>query len=298
MTANSYGEKYLRVTLILPTSNFPGTSSNTLTLVGYRVSATITGAATWPNNLDLIIYGMRQQDMNALTVLWSSATPTAMNARAFVQLEASPDAKTWTQVFDGTFIEAQPDYQSIPDVGLRIQAYTGFGSQIQSVAPTSYTGATSVVQIATYLAGQMGFALENNGVTDNLANPYFPGTYMDQFRQLCTHAGIDFYFDGNATLAICPKNQPRQNKPKPIFSPDTGLIGFPTIQRYGIHVDVLFTPALTLGGEIQIQGSQVPSANGTWLPYRATHRLESLQPGGEWFSSLDCTLPSAITSSP
>lgn len=293
---NSYTGKLLRATLVLPQSNFPGTSSNTLILTGYRMSATITGAATWPNNLDLIIYGMRQADMNAVTVLWSSATPTAMNARALVQLEASPDGTTWTQVFDGTFIEAQPDYQGIPDVGLRLQAYTGFGSQIQTAQPTSYPASASVVQIAQYLAGKMGFAFENNGVSGTLSSPYFPGTYMEQFRQLCWHANLDFYFDGNATLAICPKNQPRQNKPKPVFSPSTGLIGFPTIQRYGIHVDVLFQPSLTLGATLEVSGSQVPSANGTWLPYRLTHRLESIQPDGEWFTGMDCTLPAAVAS--
>lgn len=298
MSANSYSGKLLRATLILPTANFPGTSSNTLTLVGYRMSATITGTAAYPNQLNLIIYGMRQTDMNAVTILWGSATTTAAPARAFVQLEASPDGKAWTQVFEGTFIEAQPDYQSIPDVGLRVMAQVGYGSQIQIAEPTSYPGNASVVQIAQYLAGKMGFAFENNGVTGTLSTPYFPGTYMSQFKALCEHANLDFYFDGNATLAICPKNQPRQNKPVPILTPETGLIGYPTIQRFGIHVDALFTPALTRGGLIQVSGSQIPSANGTWLTTTVTHRLDCLMPDGAWFSSVGCTRPAGAAPLP
>lgn len=293
MSGGSYSQKLLRATLILPQSNFPGTANNTLTLVGYRMSATIQGSANYPYSLDLMIYGMRQADMNAVTILWSGATRTAQNAKALVQLEASSDGQAWTQVFDGTVLEAQPDYRSTPDVGLRLQSYTGNGAQIQIAAPTSYPGATSIAQIAEYLAAQMGFAFENNGVTGNLASPYYSGTYMDQFRQLCTHANLDFYFDGNAVLAICPKNGPRQGKTAPVFSPTSGLIGFPTIQRYGIHVDTIFTPALTLGGNIEIAGSIVPGANGTWLPKTMTHALDSLMPGGAWFSSMDCYAPNS-----
>lgn len=284
----SYSEKLLRATLILPTANFPGTSSNTLTLVGYRMSATIQGPAGLPNQLDLTIYGMRQADMNQVTVLWSNATPQLVSTRAMVQVEASPDGTTWTQVFAGTFIQAQPDYSAAPRACLRAHAITGNGMQLGIAAPTSYPGQTSIASIAQYLAGQMGFAFENNGVTGNLSTPYYPGTYMDQFRQLAIHANFDFYFDGNATLAICPKNQPRQGKAVPVFSPQSGLINRPTIGQYGIHADVLFTPALITGSEIQITGSDVPGANGSWQPYSVTHDLESLMPGGAWFSSMDC----------
>lgn len=285
----SYSQKLLRATLILPESNFPGTASNTLTLVGYRISASIHGAARFPNSLDIAIYGMRQADMNQVTILYSSATPQQVSTRALIQLEASPDGVTWTQVFAGTFIQAQPDYRSIPNVCLRAQAITGNGMQLAIAPATSYPGQASIATIAQYLAGKMGFAFENNGVTGNLSTPYYPGTYMDQFRQLAKHANFDFYFDGNATLAICPANQPRQGKSVPVFSPLSGLINRPTIGQYGIHTDVFFASALTLGGQIQVTGSDVPGANGLWQPYAVTHELESLMPGGAWFSSLDCT---------
>src|SRR6185437_9324858 len=108
--SDSYASKLLRATLILPEGNFPGTSSNTLTLVGFRMSATIQGAATYPNQMELTIYGMQQADMNAVTILWDPLDATRTDAKAFVTLEASPDGTAWTQVFEGTFIEAAPDY--------------------------------------------------------------------------------------------------------------------------------------------------------------------------------------------
>lgn len=285
---SSYSAKNLRATLILPTANFPGTSSNTLTLVGYRMSATIKVGSGYPNQLNLTIFGMRQADMNALTILWSGSGVTSQNAKAFVQLEASPDGEAWTQVFDGVFLEAAPDYSDVPRACLRLQAMTGLGMQIEIAPATSYRGPTAIATIAQFLAGKMGFAFENNGVTGNLANPYYPGTYMDQFRELAEHVPFDFYFDGNNTLAICPRNQPRLNKPTPVFSPSSGLIGFPRVQRFGVHVDVLFSPALAMGALLTVADSAVPGANGTWFASTATHNLESMMPGGAWFSSIDC----------
>jgi hypothetical protein len=292
---SSYSQKLLRATLILPAGTFPGTSSNTLTLAGYRMLASIKAAGCYANTLTLAIYGMRQADMNAVTILWGAATFVAMNARALVQLEASGDGgASWCQVFEGRFVEASPDYTNVPNAMLHVLAQTGYGAQIDIAPPTSYRGSISIAAVAAFIAGEMGFALENNGVTGNISTPYYPGTYMDQFRELCRHANLDFYFDGNATLAICPKNQPRQGKGVPVFSPTMGnLVGVPTVQRFGVHAEVIFTPALTIGAELQIQGSIVPSANGTWFAGAMTHDLESLQPDGAWFSRIDCYPSSA-----
>ena len=290
---NPYSQKLLRATLILPQANFPGTSSNTLTLVGYRMLAAIEQGGGYPNTLTLTVFGMRQDDMNAVTVLWAGATATAVNAEALIQLEASSDGVAWTQLYEGRFVEAAPEYTDAPNVHLHVLAQTGYGLQLQIAPPTSYRGSASVAAIAAYIAGEMGFTLQANGVTGNLSTPYYPGTYMDQFRQLCEHANLDFYFDSNNILAICPRGQPRQGLgAPPVFSPQlNNLVGFPTVQRFGIHVDVLWTPPLTLGGLLEVAGSIVPGANGTWLGFKATHNLESLQPDGAWFSHIDCTNP-------
>lgn len=300
MTVSSYAQKLLRATLILPAGTFPGTGSNTLTLVGYRMLATAQGAAGFPYQLDLTVFGMRQADMNQVTILWAAVAgqPTATYARALVKLEASSDAgQTWCQVFQGTFIQAQPDYRNPPFVGLHALAMTGSGSQIQIAPPTSYRGSTSVLSILQALADGMSFTLENNGVSGNLSTPYYGGSYMDQFRQVCEHANLDFYFDGDATLAICPKDQPRVNKSIPVLSPTSGLKGFPTIQQFGLHIDALFRPAFTtgLGSVVQVEDSVVPGANGLWKPFLMTHNLESLNPDGPWFTGMDCTpAPAAV----
>jgi hypothetical protein len=293
--ADSFSRKRLRATLTLlgPNQTFAGTNNNVLTLDEFRMSATLTAAGNWTNFLDLTIFGVRQQDMNALTVLWAGPDFTAVNSRASVALESN-DGGGWFQVFQGQFQQAQPNYQEVPDANITIYAAAGFGQQIASAPPSSYTGGASVATIAQSLASQMGFNFENNGVSAQLHTPYFPGTLMDQFRQLCDHANIDYYFDANETLIICPKNQGRIGKTTIPVSPQSGMVGYPTVQQYGVNVKVLFLPQLALGNPIDIQ-SDIPGANGKWFPQRMVAQLESWKPGGQWFASLDCYPFSAAT---
>ena len=67
------------------------------------------------------------------------------------------------------------------------------------------------------------------------------------------------------------------------------------MQRFGVYINVLFTPALTHGAMLTVAGSIVPGSNGTWFANSITHELESLMPGGAWFSSIKCVrLPSGV----
>ena len=296
---NSFTQKALRASLILPQGTFPGTGSNTLVLTGFRMSAHLTQAGNWTNLCDMQIWGMKQADMNAVTVLFGQGGMiTAINARALLVLESN-DGSGWLQVFEGQFQQAQADYRAMPDVCLTLQATTGAGQQYLTASPTSFNGATDVASTASQLASQMGFTFENNGVTGTLNSPYLAGTAMDQFRQLHEAAGFDYYFDAKSKLIICPANQGRQNQQgSVILNKSSGLIGYPTIGQYGIEVDCLFQPAIELGASITLQNSQVPGCDGTWFPYSMVHELETQKPGGKWQSHLMCSpFPSAQASS-
>lgn len=284
MPVKSFTAKQLRFTLILasPNTTFPGTNSNTLQLTGVRSVCRIESTARQAWMADIKIYGMSQATMNALTVVWFKP-PAVKNNQIIVEAN---NGDGWTQVFSGTMIEAQPDYRGAPDVFFHIQGYAGYLSQISAAPPSSYTGDTSVATIVQSLAGAMGFAFENNGVTTTLSSPYLAGTYFDQLISVCKAANVDFYFQGS-TLAICPAGGNRSKIPAVILGPDSGLIGYPVIERSGIALQALFNPAFANGGQIQVQ-SDIPAAVGTWTVYRMIHYLDSLKPDGQWFTELHC----------
>lgn len=292
----SFTEKQLRAKLILPQGNFPGTDNNTLVLTGLRMSAQLQQAGNWTNSCDLRIWGMRQADMNAVTVLFGQGGQIVnINAVALLILESN-DGSGWYQIFEGQFIEGGPDYSQQPDVHLHVIAQTGAGQQYLTAEPSSYRGAQNVATIASQLASQMGFEFENNGVQATVTNPYLPGTLMDQFRELAEAAPFDYYFDAKATLVICPPNRSRTGKTAIPVNPQTGLVGYPTLTRFGVELTVLFSPAIQPGWPIQVSGSVVPGCDGTWFPYAANHDLESIVPNGRWFSRLQCASSSGVAS--
>lgn len=286
--SSSFVKRLLRASLVLPQGTFPGTDSNTLVLENYRMEAVLSGAGNFTNQCGLRIFGMRQVDMNAATVLFGQdGNPININARAILILEAN-DSGNWLQVFEGQFTEAQPDYRSLPDVALTINAVTGMGQQILSAAPSSFSGGTDVAGLCQQLASQMGYAFENNGVTGQLNTPYLSGTLMDQFREVCAAAKVDYYFDSKSTLVIAPSNQPRQGKNAVVLSATSGLVGYVSLTRFGIELDCLWNAAIELGSPVQIENSDVPGTNGLWFPYKFEHTLESVKPQGRWFSHLEC----------
>lgn len=281
---SSFTDKQLRVTLILA-GNFPGTDSNTLVLTGLRTIAVIQEVAGLATNADVRIFGMLPDDMNALTIAFFNPGGGVLNQVLIVEAN---DGDGWVQVFSGTMLEAQPDYRAAPYAFFRMQAAVGYFAQISPVPPLSYPAAVSVAAVVEKLAGQMGFAFENNGVTTQLAaGAYFPGTAFDQLRSVCQAANVDFYFVGKV-LAICPASIARKNVPTVILNPGSGLIGYPVIERNGITVECVYNPGIVGGGQVQVEGSDIPAANGTWMPYALTHTLESMSPGGAWLSSLQC----------
>ena len=283
----SFSEKQLRASLVLPQGTFPGTNNNTLVLTGLRMSAQLEQSGRWTNSCDLRIWGMRQDDMNAVTVVFGPGGQTLAIQTALLILESN-DGSGWFLIFQGQLIEGGPDYSSIPDVCLHVLAMTGAGQQWLSAAPNSFRDEMSVVSIANQLTQQMGFILEPNDVTGTLSSPYFDGTLLEQFRDLAEMANFDYYFLPPATIAICSRNKPRLGKTIIPVNPQTGLVGYPTRTRFGVECTVLFSPAIELGAPIQISNSTVRGADGVWYPFYQMHDLESITPGGRWFSQLRC----------
>lgn len=276
--------KQLRFTFTLANNaTFAGTNSNVLVVSGLRSSAFIKGSGlpAFPE-AELTVYGLKQQDMQALTAL--AFQPLGMQ-RNTVLVEAN-SGQGWSAVFTGQMITAGPDYSQLPGVPLKVTARMLGYESLNPAPAASYTGSTSVSSIVGNLASKMGYVLEDNGVSAQLESPYFPGTLAEQLRAVATQAGIDVYIEGNV-IAICPKGTPRQQQSFTL-SPSSGLVGYPRLDynRGFVNVRAVFNPAFRFGGPVQVIDSEVQNANGSWVVGTITNLLEALTPGGAWFSDM------------
>lgn len=289
MTVNSFSAlKQLRVTFILAPENsngvFPGTKSNTLILTGLRTIANLQTVPGVPTHADVRIYGMRQEDMNALTTIFFNAGQNVVFNNLIVEANGG---NGWNQVFSGMITEAQPEYGGIPAAFFNVQAIVGYRHQITPVPPTSFKGTVAASVVMSGLAANMGLAFENDGVVAQLSNPYFPGTYMDQLNRVCQATGSQYVIAGD-TLAVYPQGNSRATPPVLVLSPSSGLIGYPTLEKFGIVTTSFFNPGLVAGGRLKVVDSEVPNANGLWSPFMVDHQLEAYAPGGSWSSVSQC----------
>jgi hypothetical protein len=296
-SVQSFTTKQTRTTFTLSNGTF-SSGSNQVQLAGLRTVANVRSAGfpAFPE-ADVQIYGMAQSDMNALIALNFKTDGVNRNT---MLLEVNNGAG-WTAIFSGQILSAQPDYSAMPNVCLQVNGRVlGFES-INPAPPTSYQGATDVAEIVSTLAAAMGYAFQNNGVTAQLSNPYFPNTLAEQLRSVCLQAGIDCYIDGNA-IVITPKGQPRQTQVWTL-SPQTGLVGYPTRDSRGyILARCLFNPALRFGGLVNLQNSGLPNVpgnpayntDGSWLVSTVSHQIEAVKPDGIWFTDILCYPPGSL----
>lgn len=273
-------KKRLKFIITLGTGKFGASNNDQVTLEGYRATVDIDKAGgMMMGTLRAGIYGVTQDDMNSITTLqWKpqEIIPNTVEVYAI-------DGDTETLVFAGNIVNAWGDYQTMPDVYLRLQAQSAFVNQLKPVPPRSFQGSIDVASVMSQIARDLGYNFENNGVSVSLTDVYLPNTGLEQAKDLAHAANIDLYLD-DKTLAITPANSPRGDM-IPEISAESGLIGYPTFDGIGVNFKTLFNPSVTFGGRIKLV-TDIKQAKGEWIVTSIGHRLESEKPGGAWLSNV------------
>lgn len=273
-------KKRLKFIITLGTGKFGASDNDQITLEGYRAIADIDKAGgMMMGTLRARIYGVTQDDMNSITTLqWKpqEIIPNTVEVYAI-------DGNTETLVFAGNIVNAWGDYQTMPDVYLRLQAQSAFINQLKPVPPRSFKGSIDVASVMSQIARDLGYNFENNGVSVSLTDVYLPNTGLEQAKDLAHAANIDFYLD-DKTLAITPANSPR-GELIPEISAGSGLIGYPTFDGIGVNFQTLFNPSITFGGRIKLV-TDIKQAKGEWIVTSIGYRLESEKPGGAWLANV------------
>lgn len=259
---------------------------NTVTLTNHRASASIKMAGGLSMaEAQVRIYGMTASLMNQLSTL-GRVRLAAMNNT--ITVSAGNDVDGMGVVFQGTITQAWADFKGSPEVPFHIAAQAGITAALQVIPPSSYAGSADVATIMSSLAAQMGYTFENNGVTAKLANPYFPGTALQQAQACAQAAGIEMVIE-NGVLAIMPRGVARGGRVA-VINAETGMVGYPAFTGNGIAIQTEFNPSVSFQGLVKVE-SDLPQANGQWRVINMLHDLDAETPGGAWFSFMECTEP-------
>lgn len=284
MSETGFTRKRIDLTITLGTGQFGDGKGDSVTLSGLRMSADLINAGGDTMGASQVrVYGMTEAMMNQLTVI--GYTNAAIRAQNTIQIAAGDDENGLKTIFIGTIYDGWADYNSAPEVAFNILANAGLDALVKPVGAISFKGQTDVATIMQGLAGKMGLTLENGGVNVKLSNPYFPGTALAQMRACARAANINATVDCGV-MKIWPKDGALPGN-IPLISPDTGMVGYPTLNSAGMTVKTLFLPDIRPGGQVEVQSS-IPMACGIWRLGPISHSLSSETPGGPWFTTFQC----------
>ncbi|MDN8598613.1 hypothetical protein Q0A17_04145 [Citrobacter sp. S2-9] len=270
-----------KITAIFTLQNQTFTNgTNQLSLSGIRMMANIESFGIFEQGTcNLRVWGMNPDDMNTLATL---AIRMGISRNGLTLL-AGDDEKGMTQVFTGTIFDAYTDYNSLPDVAFCIDSSPGWFEKMAPAAANSFQGVTDVATIMKSLAAAAGFAFINHGVTVQLDNHYLCGTIMAQIQDVATATGIGCRL-ANDTVEIWPEGD-FTDEESIVLSPETGLVGYPEFDPYGLSITSEFNPDLVYGRKVTVQSSNL-QACGDYGISQCVHSISAKLPGGPWFTSL------------
>ena len=309
------------ITLAVALANNAGTNQpnnfaeggSTATIANLRTSVRVQNSgAVIEQKAQVKVWGLTPSLIYQLSTLGVSFNLVPKNS---ITVTAGDAVAGQATVFSGTILNAYPDFDGMPDVPFVFESVSGVASAVAPATPSSFTGSTDVATIMSGFARQLGMQFENNGVSVQLPNPYFPGTLYDQIQAVKDHARIACALDTRSnTLAIWPLGGVRSNSTitSPVISPlpNGEMIGYPTITKQGVIVKTLFNPLIALGGTVQVNSSllsgtlsaassssqtfkppQMVNGNSVWGVYKLDHALDSLVRNGQWMSTVYCYNP-------
>ena len=308
MTAASFTQKQIDVTITLGTGSFGDTGFNTVKLTGRRATCSIEkGGYPSMDRAQVRVYGVAPSVMNAVSTLGVPLTMYRHNNTMLI--EAGDTTNGMAVVYTGYITAAWQDYSEAPETALNLIGWGGQGEANFPVPPLSFSGPVDAATILAGLAQRMGWQFENSGVTTILPPSYCPGTALEQAHNIARAADVQMAVDTSTspiTLAIWPKTRTRGGA-VPLISASSGLVGYPQFQSNGMSFRTLFNPGIRLGAAIQMQssigqapqnakatdpvpaGTQTGGPNGLWYVVGPlAHELSAQVPGGPWFTNVAC----------
>lgn len=292
MSANtSFTRKIIEVSLTLAGGSFSGSggSGNTKTWrLGTDCEITKPGLPE-KNTAKVRIFNVPREDMEQASTLAFKPLQVAKNR---VRVMAGDKEHGLTLAFAGDVTSAVPDFSSAPDPAFVIDAIEGYVGSVTPKPNMTRQGEVEAADLFGELAQSMGYAFVNRGVSVKLRNMAMRGGDMEKAQRLAKAARCELLID-DGELIIMPPGGMREDAGgnTPVWSKDTGLIGYPSFSQQGISATGIYEPRLKQGGPIRIE-SVVPKASGLWKISSLRHKLQANYMGADaWESAIDAVYP-------
>lgn len=281
--------KIIKVTITLVSNNEEQLvfedKFNQFNVTGLRVLCNIMfGYGSVMPSAQVRIYGLALEKMTKLLRLRWNTLDTLMNR---IKIEVGNEGDNLITEFEGNITFAYPDFANAPDVSLVVESQAAAYEDKKSKDPYEKQGEVDIADVIKDICDEMGYQLENNGVSEITKDLTLNGSSLDKLKTLEHDFEFDMYIESNL-IAITPKGGSRNIK-IPVITPTSGLIGYPIPDIRGVTFKCLYDPLLRFGGICKIKDSIIEVCNGEWRIYGMYKSLESNQANGNWHCEIAAT---------
>lgn len=210
---------------------------------------------------NISIANLKRSDVEFLTTYLSPYINPSI--RKTVNIYAGYDTTGYGRIFTGDIYKALP--YDIPDTWLNIEAKSLF---YQNRVPISYSASNiSMREAGKSVANQLGLEFDWQADTQKTIDVFnFRGSKAQLIEKYNSFGDV-VAFEDNGVLRAQNKTQKRKGGQVRLISKDTGMIGIPEPDQFGVKVKCLLDASLACGDWIRVESDRLKSVNGEYQIY-------------------------------
>lgn len=231
------------------------------------------------------IANLSKDDVQYLTTYVSPYVDQSKRKR--INIFAGYESTGVAQIFSGDIYSALPE--GLPDTWLNIEAKTEYFNQQDII--TFSTSNTNTKNLSIAIAKQLGLNLVFRSKSQKLVDSFnFAGAKAKLLTRLNKVDNFRAYVDNNNLYIVDKAEEAPSNKKTyttsdtkkdgyiKLVSQDSGMIGIPHPDEYGVKVKVLLDPAIQLGDWFKLESKMLPIVNGMYQTYEMAYDFATREP--------------------
>lgn len=184
-----------------------------------------------------------------------------------INIYAGYSQTSWGRIFSGDIINAIP--AGMPDIWLNIKAQSLYYAH--RIPLTYGVSNISTQELAQGISSQLGLAFQWQATSKKTVDVFnFAGSKTELIKEFNKLDDITMYED-NGIIKVVDKIAKRPEKSAKVISKDTGMIGIPEPDEFGIKVKCLLDSSLYCGDWIYVKSVRFPAINGYYQIYELVY---------------------------
>lgn len=225
------------------------------------------------------IANLSKEDVEYLTTYTSPYIDQSKKKR--INVFAGYESTGVGLIFSGDIYSALPE--GLPDTWLNIEAKTEYFNQ-QNIVTISQ-GRMNTKSIASLIANQLEVSLIWRSKSEKFIDAFnFTGAKTKLINRLNLLDNFYAYIDNNSLYVVdVNEESPNTSNKKQsgyikVINGDSGLIGLPQPDEYGVKIKVLLDPSVNLADWFKLESKRLPIVNGFYQVYEMTYDFASREP--------------------